>query len=133
MPPVQGDVQSYCYTRTTADEEGHIKGLQMCSHQGEYIDGYATQLNLELASALPPLPPQDPAASVAWHLKNGLALPDHLQTESGSTHKGPDPPSRICPPIPQVLPRWTLGLRLPRTPTSQWGTPRTYWTLSDQS
>jgi hypothetical protein len=46
------------------------------------------QLDHELASARPTSPPHDPAASVAWHHNNGLALPDHLHTEHGPTTQG---------------------------------------------
>jgi hypothetical protein len=48
----------------------------------------ADQLDCKPASARPPLPPQDPAASAAWHRNNGLALPDHLQTKAGQTPQG---------------------------------------------
>jgi hypothetical protein len=36
------------------------------------------QLDLELAAARPLSPPPVPAASVAWHQDNGLAVPDHF-------------------------------------------------------
>jgi hypothetical protein len=57
----------------------------------------AAQLNCELANTRPPSPPRDPATSTAWHLKNGLALPDHLQTESGSTPQGAGPITKNTP------------------------------------
>jgi hypothetical protein len=38
----------------------------------------ADQLDRKLATARQPSPPTDPAASVAWHQDNGLAVPDHL-------------------------------------------------------
>jgi hypothetical protein len=43
---------------------------------------------LDLASARPLSPPQDPAASAAWHHNNGLALPNHFHTEPGPTTQG---------------------------------------------
>jgi hypothetical protein len=48
----------------------------------------AEQLDRELAAARPPSPPQDPAASAAWHQDNGLAMPEDLTTEPGLTTWG---------------------------------------------
>jgi hypothetical protein len=57
----------------------------------------AEQLDRELAAARPPSPPQDPAASAAWHQDNGLAMPDHLTTESGLTTQGAGPSLETAP------------------------------------
>jgi hypothetical protein len=57
----------------------------------------ADQLNRELAAARPPSPPPDPAASVAWHQDNGLAVPDHLTTEPGLTTQGACPSTETAP------------------------------------
>jgi hypothetical protein len=65
----------------------------------------AAQLNQELASAQPPSPPQDPAASVVWHHDNGLAFPDHLQTESGPTTQGTGPAIEAMPVEPAGAPQ----------------------------
>jgi hypothetical protein len=46
------------------------------------------QLDRELAATQPPSPPPDPAASAAWHQDNGLAMPDHLNTEAGPSTQG---------------------------------------------
>jgi hypothetical protein len=64
----------------------------------------ATQLDYMLANAWPPSPPQDPAASAAWHHKNGLALPDHLQTNSSSTSQGDGPAAENMPAKPADTP-----------------------------
>jgi hypothetical protein len=42
---------------------------------------------------------------MAWHLKNGLALPDHLQTESGSTPQGARPTIENTPAKPAGAPQ----------------------------
>jgi hypothetical protein len=65
----------------------------------------ATQLDCELASARPPLPPQDPATSVAWHQNNVLALPDHLQSESGPTTQGTRVAVKATPAKPVGVPQ----------------------------
>jgi hypothetical protein len=57
----------------------------------------AMQLDRKLASAQHPSPPQDPAALAVWHHNNGLALPDHLQTESGPTPQGTRPAVKPTP------------------------------------
>jgi hypothetical protein len=55
------------------------------------------QLDRELAAARPPSPSPDPAASAAWHQDNGLAMPDHLDTEAGPSTQGAGPSSEVAP------------------------------------
>jgi hypothetical protein len=57
----------------------------------------AEQLNRGLAATQPPSPPPGPAASVAWHQDNGLAMPDHLTTEPGLTTQGAGPSLKTGP------------------------------------
>jgi hypothetical protein len=57
----------------------------------------ANQLDRKLASARPPSPPLDPAASVAWHHNNGQAVPDHLTPEPGLTVQEARPPIKARP------------------------------------
>ena len=57
----------------------------------------AAQLDRELAAARPPSTPPDPAAAAAWHLDNGLALPDHLETEAGPNTRGTGSSTEVAP------------------------------------
>jgi hypothetical protein len=74
----------------------------------------ANQLDCELASARPPLAPQDSAMSAAWHHNNGLALPDHLHTESGPTTQGAGSTVKATPTEPAGAPQ--METRPPPTP-----------------
>jgi hypothetical protein len=65
----------------------------------------ADQLDRELASAGPPSPPPDPAASAAWHHDNGLAQPDHLTTEPGLTVQEAGPSIEATPADPAGIPQ----------------------------
>jgi hypothetical protein len=55
------------------------------------------QLDRELTDARPPSPPPDPAADVAWHQDNGLAVPDHLTTKSGLNTQEAGPSTEAAP------------------------------------
>jgi hypothetical protein len=71
----------------------------------------ADQLDHELASARPPSPPQDPAASAARHRNNGLAQPDHLTTEPSPTTQGARSTVKAMPAEPAGTPQmdpWPL-------------------------
>jgi hypothetical protein len=71
----------------------------------------ADQLNRKLESARPPSPPQDPTTSVALHHNNGLAQPDHLNTEPGPTTQGARSTVEAMPTEPAGAPQtdhWPL-------------------------
>jgi hypothetical protein len=63
------------------------------------------QLDHELGSARPTLPPQHPATSAAWHHNNGLALPDHLHTKHGPITQGARSTVKATPAEPAGAPQ----------------------------